>query len=93
MERDETFELLCMLAGLLAIAFVFYGRSNFEVPASTYAQVQRWVEKEPSAIPMLNEFMADGKLTQNEVSELRVYVKDAPKRALISKTVEAQNNA
>ena len=49
-----------------------------------------WIEKEPSAIPMLNEFVSDGKLTQNEVDELRVYVEDAPKRALISKTVEAQ---
>ncbi|EHK7402505.1 hypothetical protein I6Z00_000170 [Vibrio parahaemolyticus] len=90
MERDKTFELLCMLAGLLAIAFVFYGRANFDAPASTYAQVRIWIEKEPSAIPMLNEFMSDGKLTQNEVDELRVYVEGAPKRALISKTVEAQ---
>ncbi|HCM0816031.1 TPA: hypothetical protein ACX3CA_000488 [Vibrio parahaemolyticus] len=90
MERDKTLELLCMLAGLLAIAFVFYGRANFDAPASTYAQVHIWIEKEPSAIPMLNEFMSDGKLTQNEVDELRVYVEDAPKRALISKTVEAQ---
>ncbi|MFL0834959.1 hypothetical protein ACJO1D_24205, partial [Vibrio parahaemolyticus] len=38
-------ELLCMLAGLLAIAFVFYGRANFDVPASSYAQVQRWIEE------------------------------------------------
>ncbi|TOF98100.1 hypothetical protein CGJ15_13610 [Vibrio parahaemolyticus] len=90
MERNKPLELLCMLAGLIAIAFIFYGRANFDVPASSYAQVQRWIEKEPSAIPMLNGFMADGKLTQNEVDELRVYVKDAPKRALISKTVETQ---
>ncbi|MCQ9052535.1 hypothetical protein [Vibrio diabolicus] len=46
MERDKTFELLCMLAGLLAIAFVFYGRANFDAPASTYAQVRIWIEED-----------------------------------------------
>lgn len=39
MERNKPLELLCLLAGLLAIAFVFYGRANFDAPASTYAQV------------------------------------------------------
>lgn len=79
-----------MLAGLIAIAFIFYGRANFDVPASSYAQVQRWIEENPSATPMLNEFMSDGKLTQNEFDDLRVYIKDAPKRALLSKIAEAQ---
>lgn len=39
MERNKPLELLCMLAGLIAIAFIFYGRANFDVPASSYAQV------------------------------------------------------
>ncbi|EGQ9183339.1 hypothetical protein OMR72_003015 [Vibrio parahaemolyticus] len=90
MERNKPLELLCMLAGLIAIAFIFYGRANFDVPASSYAQVQRWIEENPSATPMLNEFMSDGKLTQNEFDDLRVYIKDAPKRALLSKIAEAQ---
>ncbi|ELB2203708.1 hypothetical protein QNZ74_003212, partial [Vibrio parahaemolyticus] len=71
MERNKPLELLCMLAGLIAIAFIFYGRANFDVPASSYAQVQRWIEENPSATPMLNEFMSDGKLTQNEFDDLR----------------------
>ncbi|MBE3686987.1 hypothetical protein HJ194_23670, partial [Vibrio parahaemolyticus] len=50
----------------------------------------RWIEENPSATPMLNEFMSDGKLTQNEFDDLRVYIKDAPKRALLSKIAEAQ---
>ncbi|ENG7516872.1 hypothetical protein ABVD55_000003 [Vibrio harveyi] len=90
MERDHSFTFLVLLAGLCAAAFLFYQNNYMDAAAESYAKVQTWVDEHPSAKPLLNELLSDGKLTPNEVADIRIFIKEEPKRLLISQATEAR---
>ena len=90
MERDRSFTCLVLLAGFIAAVFLFYQNNYMDAPAESYAKVQTWVDEHPSAKPLLNELLSDGKLTPNEVAEIRIFIKEEPKRLLISQATEAR---
>ncbi len=90
MERDHSFTFLVLLAGLCAAAFLFYQKNYKDDTAESYSKVQTWVDEHPSAKPLLNELLSDGKLMPNEVAEIRIFIKEEPKRLLISQATEAR---
>ncbi|APP04550.1 hypothetical protein [Vibrio harveyi] len=90
MERDNSFTCLVLLAGLIAAVFLFYKNNYMDATAESYAKVQTWVDEHPSAKPLLNELLSDGKLTPNEVADIRIFIKEEPKRLLISQATEAR---
>ncbi|ELI6426898.1 hypothetical protein RRM58_002145 [Vibrio harveyi] len=90
MERDRSFTCLVLLAGFIAAVFLFYQNNYMDATAESYVKVQTWVDEHPSAKPLLNELLSDGKLTPNEVAEIRIFIKEEPKRLLISQATEAR---
>ncbi len=87
-ERNAWF-VLGSVAAVISIAISFFV-SSLEIPSNKYSRVDLWILESPSVRPLVFELMSDGKLTNNEYSDIKQYVEDEPKRLVLQKVSEAQ---
>ncbi|EIC9816502.1 hypothetical protein LA020_004238 [Vibrio alginolyticus] len=88
--ENSLLEIVCVIIAIIMIFVFIYASANVDLGASAYEKVNQFLIDVPSVEPLVIEALSDGVLTLQELNDIKDYVDDESKRALLSKIAEVQ---